>query len=98
MSEWRASEIARPANRKRGAEVLDIETASGRAERTVHFSRSLWVAVQDRAAKECTTVPKLVERVLSEYVKTEGWLLRAAANQGAWPAKKPDPPEDDGAA
>jgi hypothetical protein len=93
------SEVARPENRQPRGKVLDIETASGRA-RVVHFPRSLWVAVQDCAAKECATVPELVQRVLTEYVKKESWLIRGLANRDltVWPAKKPDPPNGDGAA
>ena len=85
-------------------QVLDIKTRpSSRASVTMLLPQSLWAAVEDRAAKECTTVPKLVERVLSKYVATDGWLLRAAANSGRGlnltmkKADPPDPPDGDAA-
>lgn len=95
-------EAKRRANAIAKAEVLDIETASGRARVTMLLPESLWAAVQDRAAKECTTVPKLVERVLSEYVVTDGWIVRAILlkNPQAFRVKNADPPDpsDGGAA
>lgn len=95
-------EAKRRANAIAKAEVLDIETASGRARVTMLLPESLWAAVQDRAAKECTTVPKLVERVLSEYVVTDGWIVRAILlkNPQAVRVKNADPPDpsDGGAA
>jgi hypothetical protein len=90
------------ANRQPRAEVVDIGAVSGPVHVPMVLPRLLWADVQDRAVKECTTVPRLVERALSEYVKKPGWIVRGAnrgrgINVSVRKAGPPDPPEGDAA-